>query len=208
MKVLLFIPLVCFFGCAEAQNESASSLEQSLEVRLSTLFEIESKHNLILSQKDEVKFFEALPNSFDEYREFFCQKHELVDGRNLTLSFDYHYGVLLSNLFYVEKRQILNKFIQTSLKAHWEADAIGGFQRQLQIIVANNVKISCELLDEMDEKSVTSFWQFYFDGPHPEQYKAGFVELNKRFKAENKKVAMLMESVFERLLENATSHGH
>ncbi len=225
---IIFI-VVTIYSCKNSQRPVELKLESSESVmkRVSALFQIEMKQNYVLSKEDEKRFFLALPNNFDEFISFYGTKYQLKDGRKLFLSCSYHYNILLPNLFYIDDKLITEKLIRISLGGHYVQekqissmdldsisslsnllDATAEFQRNIQLYFASNVVISCQILKELSNIEILSFWRFYFDGPHPKNYHKDFEELQRRYKEHDLRIANLMKDSYEKLLLNHDDHGY
>ncbi len=200
---------------------------ESITKRVSTLFQIEIEQNYVLSKIDEERFFLALPNNFDEFISFYGRRYQLKDGRRLFLSPDYHYFTLLPNLYYIDKKHLTEKLVQISLNGNFNEnrqissmdldsvsflsnliDATAVFQRSIQLHFASNVATTCQILNNLDDNEVLSFWHFYFYSPHPENYREDFEELQNRFMKYDKRIAQLMKQSYEKLLSGHDGHGH
>ncbi|MFD2034516.1 hypothetical protein ACFSKL_06935 [Belliella marina] len=214
-KIVYFVVLVTILSCGNNQdNNNSFALKKesidsmSVNKRIYMLFEIENKQTFLLSEEEENNFFGALPNSFEEFKEFYERSYQLDDGRNLYLSYDHHFLILLPNLYYIEKVEILKKLINLSLNGNWDADQISALQRCIQFKFAVEVKAACDILSGFPETEILKFWVFYFDGPHPENYQKDFEELYQRYRTENVEIAELMKRTYTELLRNSEAHAH
>lgn len=63
-------------------------------------------------------------------------------------------------------------------------------------------------MGNFSSEDIISFWRFYIDGPHPDNYQKDFEELYRRYRTENAQVAELMKKAYEELLLESDRHGH
>lgn len=202
MKQKLIIYVILLLGCSFSAQENISI---SMKDRISNLFDIEGNH-IVLSHEDEIIFFRSLPNSFEEYLYFYSKPH-LYKGSKYWLSLDYHFKYLL-NLYRIDKSQVLNKIFELSKDGYWDSDYASSLQKILQLEYAYNTSIGVKILNKKPINEVLSFWRFYFDGPHPENYQKDFEELYKRYYEESPRIADLMKQSYEQLLSEHDGHGH
>jgi GGDEF domain-containing protein len=231
-KLFILFILIVIYSCKNTKNNNYNSiakLESSDSVikRVSTLFQIEIEQNYVLSKIDEERFILALPNNFDEFVLFYGRRYQLKDGRRLFLSPDYHYFTLLPNLFYIDKKYLTEKLIQISLNGNFDEnrqissmdsdsvsflsnliDATAVFQKSIQLYFASNVTTTCQVMKNLNNNEVLSFWNFYFYSPHPENYREDFEELQNRFIKYDKRITQLMKQSYEKLLSEHDGHGH
>ncbi|HDP54665.1 MAG TPA: hypothetical protein ENN24_03155 [Bacteroidetes bacterium] len=232
-NLIILFAVIAIYSCKNSQKDSQHPVEKKLEnsesvnKRVSTLFQIEMKQNYVLSEEDEELFFSALPNNFSEFESFYGIRYQLKDGRKLFLSSSYHYNTLVPNLFYVDKKLITKKLIQISINGYYAEDkqissmdfdsisslsnlfdATAEFQRSIQLYFASNVAITCQIINELSSDKILSFWTFYFDGPHPDNYQKDFEELQRRYEEYDPRIANLMKQSYEKLLSEHNGHGH
>jgi len=232
-NLLLLFVVIAIYSCKNSQKDSQHPVEtkfessESVNKRISTLFQIEMKQNYVLSEEDEELFFSALPNNFSEFESFYGIRYQLNDGRKLFLSCNYHYNTLMPNLFYINKKQITEKLIRISLNGFYVEDkqissmdfdsvsslsnlfdATAEFQRSIQLYFASNVAITCQVLKDLSNAEILSFWKFYFYSPHPKNYQRDFEELQRRYTEYDLRITKLMKNSYEKLLSEHDSLGH
>lgn len=226
-KLLIIFVVIAIYSCKNSQENNYNSVEmklkssESVEKRVSALFQIEMEQSFVLSKEDEKRFFLALPNNFEEFKSFYGTKYKLKDGRKLFLSSNYHYVTLLPNLFYINKRNLTEKLIQISINGHFIEDgrissmdldsvsslsnlldATAEFQQSIQLYFASNISVTCRIMKELSNTEILNFWHFYFDGPHPKNYQKEFEELQRRYNECDERTAKLMKHSYEKLLLN------
>src|SRR5690554_1292237 len=230
-NLMILFAVIAIYSCKNSQKDSQHSVvtkfesSESINKRVSTLFQIEMKQIYVLSEEDEELFFSALPNNFSEFESFYGTRYQLKDGRKLFLSCSYHYNTLVPNLFYVDKKLITKKLIQISLNGYYAEDkqissmdfdsisslsnlfdTTAEFQRSIQLYFASNVAITCQVLKDLSNAEILSLWKFYFYGPHPKNYQKDFEELQRRYKEYDNRIAELMKSSYEKLLLENDNH--
>ncbi len=227
-NLLILFVVIAIYSCKNSQKDSQHpkfESSESINKRVSTLFQIEMKQNYVLSEEDEELFFSALPNNFSEFESFYGTRYQLSDGRKLFLSCSYHYNTLMPNLFYINKKQITEKLIRISLNGYYVEDkqissmdfdsvsslsnlfdATAEFQRSIQLYFASNVAITCQVLKDLSNAEILSLWKFYFYGPHPKNYQKDFEELQRRYKEYDNRISELMKSSYVKLLLENDTH--
>ena len=69
------------------------------------------------------------------------------------------------------------------------------------------MKDFCLFLSDYDDKFISDFWHFYFDGPHPESYKEDYETLYLKIKGIDTKVAGFMKLSYDKILSEHDGHG-
>ena len=67
----------------------------------------------------------------------------------------------------ISQEAFYNRLIDISRQGKWDADAVGFFQSDLTKLVLGDLAYFCKLLSQRDQVTISGFWFFYFDGPHP-----------------------------------------
>ncbi len=222
MRIIALALLSCFIltSCSGQGNDKPKDSSQTSERdRINTLFNFEAKRGSLLTCEEEEKFFSALPTNFQEYKNFFCKRFTLNDGRKLYLT-----RTLSSfqNLYCIESSRMSETLFKWSKDANVEDgcetfsrgssggyfDAVINLQELTQTFFATRFKGAIKIFENQKDEDIKSFWHFYFDSPHPESYKEDFEVLYNRYAEKDERVAKLMKEEFEKLLSESDGHGH
>lgn len=225
IKVLFFLLILTSCNCKDGnvnfpdQPKKEESRSLSTKARISNLFNIESSGDFLLSKKQEEVLLASLPTDSKEFEYFFCQPFKLKDGRTLYLSYCLSY---LDRLYAVEQRRVLQLLYMWTINMDFQKgcetyvtgshgihyDPYRTLKELVQKQFGIHVQAASEVLEPKSKKDIISFWKYYFDGPHPENYKNDFDELHKRYSAHSKRVGDIMKTAYEELIEESDGHGH
>lgn len=174
-----------------------------------------SKINDSLMSEYEQQYFEVFPGSFKSFNNILGDSasgpiYTHFEFKPGPLYYEaYSYIETFFNLD-IEKSKHYTKMIKISLDGHWDADAVGIFQRLLTEEVDNNLSDFIPLLAEYTDEEVKSFWHFFYDGPHPDHplVEERYESMLKRLLEKNRRVAKLMEIAYSELLAEGGCSGH
>ena len=155
------------------QNESVWLVEKAARIR-------EKARKLA---EAEQAYFEEFPASFGVFNDLFGYRYEGEWGG------DYKPGILCREPYnnmaihpnfidYIDafwrlssssiaKKTFYNRLIDIGRQGKWDADAVNIFLHELRELVLNDLAYFCKLLSQRDQVTMSGFWFFYFDGPHP-----------------------------------------
>lgn len=236
-SIVLFVLISCSISIKEKDNklldpetirDSISSNKSnvfydSCKMRNSKAFESETIFdNLSLGDKVELlksinlklsngivhqqKFYRAFPDNFETFEMIFgndpkyIEMYPDVEIKWIQYFFD--------SLTFVEKELIYQRIISIGKDGKWDADGVNYFQHGMREKIKSNLSLSIEILKSYSAEEVISFWYFYYDGPHPENYKMDFVDLYPKVKAIDQEVSALMKEAYKELLQKSDGHGH
>ena len=165
-----------------------------------------------LSQEDKDHYsnlyYKYFPSSFNRFNAIFGYT-DLPDGYGKANPLYYEsmeYIDLFADILNKKHDLYWSKLISLSCGAHWDADAINILQEYIQTTVKENTKDFCLFLSGYSSKVISDFWHFYFDGPHPENYKEDYEVLYSNCKAIDPNIAELMKKAYGQLLSEHNNH--
>ncbi|MCH7408062.1 hypothetical protein MM239_01535 [Belliella sp. DSM 111904] len=227
MKKITIITLtIILLGSCNSPNRNTYSLtfaenkEYTTNEKIKNLFLLEQQGSFVLSEKNEVKFFNSLPESFEEFNMIYGKKHDLKDGRRLYLSHSFHFQTLLQNLYYIPKDRVTKNLVNIAIEASYIEDndkdglddlsnlfdAISIYQTLIQQWFSKEISNSIEILNEFGKNDILKFWKFYFAGSNPENYRHEYEELYKRYRKLDVRIANIMKEAYESILENSLDY--
>ncbi len=212
MKIFIVILLLVMFlpnGKCFAQNDTLS-----LKVQVDSLISIKQfleKDNLSCENKSRYSnlYYNIFPSTFDRFNAIFGY-NDFPNGNGKANPLYYEsmeYIDLFAEIFSQNHDLYWSKLITLSLGAHWDADAVNILQGNIQTTVKEDVKDFCLFLSHFNDKVISDFWNFFFDGPHPKNYQKDFEELQKKCKVHDPRITKLMKSSYEKLLLEHDNHG-
>lgn len=142
---------------------------------LKSLYSIITKSKMTDIKKEYVLFFQTFPSDFDCFIDIYGFRMDGNDYSSMQLSPLYdesfeHIELFFKTKDYIKKENFISKLIDVSLYGYWDADAISIFKMNLFDFLENNLKSFYEILSKYNNNQIKSFWTFYFDEPHPENY--------------------------------------
>lgn len=159
--------------------------------------------------KDDIKFFCAFPNTFQEMQELFGYDPKLgaaplyayPEGKNMITYF--------ASLTTIPDDTYYKKFINICIGGVWEADNITeafGLASRLE----NDTEAVCRILSQHGDQDVRSVFRFIMDGPHPKnQYNDSLQStLAPLIANENPKLAKLFREAYQELIARDSVHVH
>jgi len=189
-------------GRCNAENDSIARAEELKELFIEAISESPE------SNEKKMMLIKAFPNSFKEFLSLYGYfENKSIDEAAAPL-YDYHMEHLNYFLYklQVNKDAKISKLVNISIGGHWDADAVS----VLQGYIRRHIKIDA-LLKFIKEKShdeIFSFWYFFFDGPHPDNYEDDYKLMYSRCKELDPQIAELMKQAYEKLLLEHDGHGH
>jgi hypothetical protein len=143
------------------------------------------------SEKNELAYLEAFPDTFDKfYFTFYGKKccEELYDTHMEHIN-------LLQSLSIKYPEKVLDIWLNVSTNGHWDADAVGFLQDQLAHYAANNTENFAKALNRRSPNDRTSIIRFLADVENHLSYddyritsenlnKLGFKNLHTEFEKE------------------------
>lgn len=109
-------------------------------------------------------FYKEFPSTFQELYTIYYWNEKTNKEAPLYFQANDH----IHSFFYrsgMPLDSVLSKSIHIALGGHWEADAIGYFQVQLQEMVSKHMAKAIAVLNKKNDRQIKSFWFFYFDEP-------------------------------------------
>jgi|GEM_PF-895032 len=192
------------------KSENFQPIQISLQKRADTLMVLYEK---IQESKDsdslmeyKTAFLKLFPHSFSLFNSIYGYDDE-TGPRLLYYEAEYHTD-LFFKLESINQYAFIKKVIDISINGHWEADAISYFQMGLQESLLEKPDTYYSILSSYTEAEIASFWHFFFDGPHPENYNDLFKELYAKGYTLNKNIAELMQKAYFKLLSEKKCDGH
>lgn len=143
------------------------------------------------SSKEEQIFLDNFPNNFKDFKAVFGwndkldKANVLYDDANKYI--DLYFKLILQSKYVNYKSKAIN--ICTGAK--WEADAVGYFQDKIHYFIKNDTDFVL-LLNDLKEKQINSFWNFYFD-------KENLIYPKELEKVLNNDMKIISKSIFENL---------
>ncbi len=172
LTILLFV--VSLSSCSSKPKDSHMGIEPisppdtiSLDTRMKVLTECS---NDLRNEKSQVKFLRYFPNSFEEFQQLFG--YEEIDQFNAEFGPLYEESGKYIEIYFlklekVDRQLLIEKVINISVGAHWEADAVSHFQSLMCPMFKNNMNLFLKELSSRKKSEIKGFWYFYFDCPHP-----------------------------------------
>jgi len=155
----------------------------------------------------ESNFFCAFPNSFQEMEQLFgfdmktgiaAPLYQYPEGMNTILFF--------SNLKSIDPDVYYQKYVNINLGGYWQADNIGGSFGLARKFYEQPEEF-CEQLAKRTDEELLSVFHFMFDGPHPDQMKEQYAELQNQLASKNKRLGELLLAAYTKLLTEHDGHG-
>ncbi len=207
--VILLLVMSLRNGMCFAQDDKLS-----LKVQVDSLTSIKQlleKENLSCEDKNRYSslYYKYFPSTFNRFNAIFGYT-DLPDGNGKANPLYYEsmeYIDLFAEIFSHKHVLYWSRLISLSRGAYWDADAVNILQDYIQTTVKENVKDFCLFLSEFNDKIISDFWHFYFDGPHPEEYKEDYETLYLKIEEIDTKVAHLMKLSYDKILSENDSHG-
>lgn len=203
MKKLLLITtiLMFFISCVEKRkeeqnyntnttqnvpikaDENNAKINMTEKKQIDRLKSIYNKYQTTSNKEIQTQlldsFFILFPDSFSLFINLYGYNEISIDSTSYGQLYDCSYPHV--ELFFKSKEIIesdifIKKTINISLNGFWESDAVAIFKKHLIDLLISNKKLFYSILNEYNVKDIKSFWKFYFDEPHPENF--DFKQLN------------------------------
>jgi hypothetical protein len=113
----------------------------------------------------KIAFFNAFPSTFEELNELYGYNNH-TPAILYSSSYDHIIG-LFNNLDLINDTVYYKKIISISINGHWDADAVNAFQKGLTKRTISNPELIVDILQNMPDDTIKSFWRFYFDRAIP-----------------------------------------
>jgi len=184
--------------------------QHSLEERADSLHfvfqKIKNAESIDDIKKYEELFFLLFPDTHQMLESFYGLNYKT--GK-VGLLFDHGCDHIdrFFDLTSINNDTLITKIINISIDAIWDHGSMT-FQHGVQSKFNENMKKFCNLLSGYSNQEIFNFWYFFYDGPHPENYKADYKELHPQIKKIDQNIAGLMEKAFEQLLSEDRCPGH
>ncbi len=125
-KIIVFSLLFTIF---HTYNTTAQDKKENIstEEKVNVLMSI--RGFICLSKTLEEKYFDAMPDSFSEFKEMYSHPWK-YEGETVWLSFDFNSR--LKNLYYINKEKVLSKLFEMSKDGHWEDSPVVDLQMIIQ----------------------------------------------------------------------------
>ena len=189
-----------YFNCYSYVQEISSDT-LTLEERVTLLKKYKAEN-------DEQAFFDTYPNDFDCFVAIFGYEDLVTGGSRLS---PLYYELEIMEWFFdlsINEKFILNKIVALFQNGYWQADGVNHFRYKSRKLIESNMELVLAELNKSDSEAILGFWHFYYDGPHPKNYKKDYEYLHSKVKALDDRVAALMKQSYEKLLKESDGHGH
>lgn len=202
------------------RNKPQMRLDYSLKAeRIKTLKDsanyLTHYYNQFTKTKDslsEILFFKMLPDNFKDYEYLYGYEDPFngnsFKGGPLISSCQIYYYVPLN----ISQKNYFKKLINITIDLRWQADCIGtGLQNILYKKWNSDFVLFDKILRTKTDKEIESFWVFFFDGPHLDQYSSRFKRYNailEQLKTIDPDMIPLVEQAYAFVKEDWGDHGH
>jgi hypothetical protein len=116
------------------------------------------------------QFFDEFPNTFKQLNELYGDDSDIHHKPALLIGqAQPHILNLFNEINTVNDTLYYKKLVSISIGGQWDADGVNFFQHGLISKVLNNPELTVDILKNMADNRIQSFWYFYFDSPHPEK---------------------------------------
>ncbi len=133
-------------------------------------------------------FFNLFPNTHSELVKIYGY-NPTSNNCNLYDSGMVHIIQTFFNLKYIPDSLLIERLIDLSIGASWEADAVNYVQHGMIEQMETTPELFLQKLDKRNDNEIEMFWRFYFDGP-VKQYKIPAF-LNKFRNTHNKQLKVI-----------------
>lgn len=169
MSLLLNFLQVGTSAATPSMLKSAALAGDSLTLKAKKL-----KHLYMLAKNssgqkeiNEENFFNEFPGTFNELNLLYGY----IENKPAPLyeESELHILGLFNTLTAINDTVYYKKIISIAIGGHWDADAINFFQHGLEQRVITKPELTVSILKKLPNSQISSFWYFYFDGPHPQK---------------------------------------
>ncbi len=199
---------------SDLENRSEQPIERGYKL---TSYEALKKDELLKGylskfpeRTSQEKFFEYFPNNFCELKSIFG--YDETDTTEISFGPLYEDSQRYIDAFFnklnIDQTKIVKRVIKICYDGYWQADGISIFQDYLHLGMKNNIVTYITELGLKDKNEILSFWHFYYDGPHPENYQEDYQRVYIKVQAIDPRVADLMKQSYKKLLSEYDGHGH
>lgn len=208
--VILLLVMSLHDGTCFAQDDKLSLKDQVDS--LTSIKQFLEKENLSCEDKNRYRslYYKSFPSTFNRFNAIFGYT-DFPDGNGKANPLYYEsmeYIDLFAEIFSQKHVLYWSRLISLSCGAHWDADAVNILQDYIQTTVKENVKDFCNLLSNYNDKVISDFWYFHFDGPHPEKYEKDYETLYLKIEGIDTKVAHLMKLSYDKILSEHDGHRY
>ncbi len=211
--ILIYAALTLIMSCVENKKEMQNDynnaneiinkndvdMKLSKEMQVERLKYINNQYRIALDKELQIQlldsFFMLFPEHFSLLIDLYGYKEICIDSTSYGPLYNYSYShieLLYKSEEIVGSNLFIRKIINISLNGYWQSDAVAIFKEYLFDLLLSNKKLFCSILNEYNEQNIESFWEFYFDEPHPENL--DFNELDNLKKLDNKMYNIIKSS--------------
>jgi hypothetical protein len=210
MKSLVIILTFALSSCLGQSPAKFKSVNEHADY-MKLLYEKVQSSSGEEKKLNELKFFNAFPNTFSSFTSLYVGK----DSGATTLfgplyNCCYNHIELFHSLESINKETYFNKYINIAINGKWDADHVSGFQSGLQTKFFSDPRYFVELLNRRSRTEIISFWYFFFDSPHPEDQgnKAEYDKVIKGVDTLKDPIVNLIKEAYKKVLADSEPHGH
>ena len=153
----------------------------------------------------EILFFRAFPDSFKDFKATYG--YEEI-GMNTT------YGILYDNYEHImdykpiniENKEYIEKLVDISVGGSWQSDNVAHLQNKVIEMYEGNSGLFVQYLKVKDESAIKGFWEYFFDGPHPENQQELYENVVESLKSMNPEMGNIVNQAFADIKEKWSNH--
>jgi hypothetical protein len=157
--------------------------------KLKQLYLLSTSSSVDLGNIYKEKFFNEFPTTFKGLNELYGDDYDIHHKPAILIDQAEKHINLFNELNTINDTLYYHKIISIAIDGRWDSDAVNFFQHGLKIKVLNNPALVVNILKNMPNDKIRSFWYFYFDGAHP---KKQIAEPLQKIKSMNNKIFDLM----------------
>lgn len=213
---IFFLLNAIFYSCTESKR-SETKIENSSTILTTKDLMGKAERLKILYQKARLEpqykreFFNEFPNSFKLFVGIYGYEE---NDTNVHFSPLYDYSYEHVCLFFnelndaIEDVEYYNKLINVCIGGTWQSDGVACLELVVHEAVKKELGVSIEILRKYSDLEIGSFWRFFFDGPHPDNYREDYKLLYIEVVKIDPSIAELMKNSYEELLSKQDGHGY
>jgi hypothetical protein len=165
--------LSCTSQPEKANSHQASDTTLNLEEKINALKVLHS--NLLQSKNSDSaaalyrRFFYLFPSKFDELVKIYGWDEANRIGYPLYDEYYSHGKSFIESEKYVGDSVYMSKIVGLCLNGYWDADMVSEIQIEARrLLLSYPVRVIMHV-EKLGSTKEASFWNFYFDQPHPDE---------------------------------------
>ena len=185
--------LSCTSQPEKANSHQASDTTLTLEEKINVLKVLHV--NLVQNKNSDSaaalyrRFFYLFPSNFDELVKIYGWDEANRKGYPLNDEYYSHEKSFKESRNYVGDSVYMSKIVGLCLNGYWDADIVAGIQLEAKRLVLSYPVRVILLVEKLGPKQEASFWNFYFDQPHPDELMPSELDIIKnRYPAKYKMI--------------------